>query len=109
MLALFALAALPFLNIAATRFTRRMYPVGLSLQQELADLSGVVEESVAGVRVVKGFGAERLQERNLAVEADDVYDRSIDQARLRAELPAAHRPAARPSASSASSGTAATK
>ena len=60
---LFALAALPFLNIAATRFTRRMYPVGLSLQQELADLSGVVEESVAGVRVVKGFGAERLQER----------------------------------------------
>ena len=34
------------------------------LQQELADLSGVVEESVAGVRVVKGFGAERLQERN---------------------------------------------
>ena len=36
-------------------------PVGLQLQQELADLSGVVEESVAGVRVVKGFGAERLQ------------------------------------------------
>ena len=58
-----------------------MYPVGLSLQQELADLSGVVEESVAGVRVVKGFGAERLQARNLAIEADDVYDRSIDQAR----------------------------
>jgi ATP-binding cassette subfamily B protein len=56
------------------------------LQQELADLSGVVEESVAGVRVVKGFGAERLQERNLAVEADDVYERSIDQARLRANF-----------------------
>ncbi len=85
-LALFALATLPLLNIAATRFTRRMYPVGLSLQQELADLSGVVEESVAGVRVVKGFGAERLQERNLAVEADDVYERSIDQARLRANF-----------------------
>ena len=85
-LALFALATLPLLNIAATRFTRRMYPVGLSLQQELASLSGVVEESVAGVRVVKGFGAERLQARNLAIEADDVYDRSIDQARLRANF-----------------------
>jgi ATP-binding cassette subfamily B protein len=85
-LALFALAALPFLNIAATRFTRRMYPVGLALQQELADLSGVVEESVTGVRVVKGFGAERLQERNLSTEADDVYDRSMDQARLRANF-----------------------
>ena len=86
LLALFALAALPFLNIAAAQFTRRMYPVGLSLQQELADLSGVVEESVSGVRVVKGFGAERLQEQRLASEADDVFDRSIDQARLRANF-----------------------
>ncbi|GIU86433.1 MAG: hypothetical protein KatS3mg009_0948 [Acidimicrobiia bacterium] len=83
-LAFFALAALPFLNIAATRFTRRMHPVGLALQEELAQLSGVVEESVSGIRVVKGFGAEHLQERNLAEEADDVYELSMRQARLRA-------------------------
>ena len=38
-----------------------MFPVGLALQEELSDLSGVVEESVTGIRVVKGFGAERLQ------------------------------------------------
>ena len=83
---MFALATLPLLNIAATRFTRRVFPVSLSLQQELADLSGVVEESVAGVRVVKGFGAERLQERNLATEADDVYSHSLALARLRANF-----------------------
>ena len=64
-LALFALAALPFLNISATRFSHRMFPVGLALQQELSDLSGVVEESVTGIRVVKGFGAERLQRDRL--------------------------------------------
>ena len=84
LLALFALGTLPLLNIAATRFTRRMYPVGLALQEELGDLSGVVEETVTGVRVVKGFGAEQLQVRRLAVEAESVYERSIDQARLRA-------------------------
>lgn len=83
-LAFFALVALPFLNIAATRFTRRMHPVGLALQEELAELSGVVEESVSGIRVVKGFGAEPLQERNLEKEAEDVYERSMQQARLRA-------------------------
>ena len=82
-LALFALGALPFLNIAATRFNRRMYPVGLQLQQELSEVSGVVEESVTGIRVVKGFGAERLQRTRLAGEADGVYDRAMDQARLR--------------------------
>ena len=32
-LAFFALATLPLLNVAATRFTKRMYPVGLQLQQ----------------------------------------------------------------------------
>ena len=82
-LALFALAALPLLNISATRFSHRMFPLGLAQQQALSGLSGVVEESVTGVRVVKGFGAERLQRERLSVEADGVYDYSIKQARLR--------------------------
>ncbi len=86
LLALFALGALPLLNFSATRFNRRMYPVGVELQQELAEVSGVVEESVTGVRVVKGFGAERLQRTRLAVEATGVYDRSMDQARLRSRF-----------------------
>ncbi|HET9729202.1 MAG TPA: ABC transporter ATP-binding protein, partial [Acidimicrobiia bacterium] len=83
-LALFALGALPLLNISATRFQRRMFPVGAQLQQELSEMSGVVEESVTGVRVVKGFGAERLQRARLATEVDSVYDKSMAQARLRA-------------------------
>jgi len=85
-LAFFALVSLPVLNVAATRFTSRMYPIGMALQEELAALSGVVEESVSGVRVVKGFGAERVQEHRLSVEAADVYDRSLEQARLRASF-----------------------
>ena len=63
-----------------------MFPLGLAQQQELSDLSGVVEESVTGVRVVKGFGAERLQRKRLGGEADSVYDYSIKQARLRANF-----------------------
>jgi ATP-binding cassette subfamily B protein len=85
-LAFFALAALPLLNISATRFSHRMFPVGLALQEELSELSGVVEESVTGIRIVKGFGVERLQRTRLAAEADGVYDRSMDQARLRANF-----------------------
>ena len=85
-LAIFALAALPLLNISATRFSHRMFPVGLALQEELSDLSGVVEESVTGIRIVKGFGVERMQRTRLAVEADSVYDRSMDQAKLRANF-----------------------
>ena len=63
-----------------------MFPVGLALQEELSELSGVVEESVTGIRIVKGFGVERLQRARLAAEADSVYDRSMDQAKLRANF-----------------------
>ena len=83
-LALLALGALPFLNVAATRFSHRIAPVNLALQEELADVSGVVEESLSGIRVVKGFGAERQQIRRLEAEADSVLDRSLAAARLRA-------------------------
>jgi ATP-binding cassette subfamily B protein len=83
-LAFFALVSLPLLNIAATRFSRRMYPVGLSLQQRLAEVSNVVEETVSGIRVVKGFGAERRQVESLRGETDAVFDRSIAAANLRA-------------------------
>jgi ATP-binding cassette subfamily B protein len=83
-LALLALGSLPLLNIAATRFSHRIAPVSLGLQQELGDLSGVVEESVAGVRVVKGFGAEKMQEQRLEAEADAVLDRALAAAKLRA-------------------------
>src|SRR4051812_42604069 len=82
-LAALALCALPFVNIAAKRFSSRIHPGVLDLQQELAELSTVVEGSVSGIRVVKGFGAEALQSAKLATEAGDVYDISLRAARIR--------------------------
>ncbi len=89
LLTVLALGSLPFLNLLATRFSRRLHPAVLGIQQESAELAAVVEESVAGVRVVKGFGAEGVQAARLRTEADDVYDRSMEAATVRATfLPA---------------------
>src|SRR5688572_19227777 len=89
LLTLLALGSLPFLNVLATRFSRKLHPAVMGIQQESAELAAVVEETVAGVRVVKGFGAERVQAGRLRVEADDVYGRSMEAARVRATfLPA---------------------
>ena len=85
-LALLALGSLPVLAYFATRFSHRIAPVSLELQQELGDLSGVVEESIAGVRVVKGFGAERRQEARLTTEADSVLDRALVAAKMRSNF-----------------------
>jgi ATP-binding cassette subfamily B protein len=83
-LAAVSLAALPFLAIFATRFSQLVHPVAMGLQERLADVSHVVEESVSGIRVVKGFGAEELQNEHLQVAADGVYERGMALARLRA-------------------------
>lgn len=83
-LAFFALVSLPLLQAAATRFSHKMFPIGSALQDELARYSGSVEESVTGIRVVKGFGAERRQIDRVDRHADAVYERSMDAARLRA-------------------------
>jgi len=84
LLALLALGALPLLNFLATRFSKRLGPVGLEQQQKLGDLSAVVEETVAGIRAVKGFGAEATQVHRLEQETDAVLDRSLAAAKLRA-------------------------
>ncbi len=89
MLALFALAPLPIVNVLASRFSRQIHPVVLAVQQEQAQLATVVEESVSGVRVIKGFGAEQVQARKLKTEADDIWNVSLDAAKIRSKfLPA---------------------
>lgn len=89
MLALVALAPLPFLNVLATRFSRRIHPAVLAVQQEQAQLATVVEESVSGVRVIKGFGAHDVTAKRLRTEADDIRTVSLQAAKVRsAFLPA---------------------
>jgi ATP-binding cassette subfamily B protein len=82
-LALVALAPLPFVNLMANRFSRRIHPAVLQVQAEQAQLATVVEESVSGVRVIKGFGAEAVQARKLQTEADDIRSVSMGAARIR--------------------------
>lgn len=88
-LAVLALVGLPFVNVLAKRFSTRLQGPVMGIQRESAQLASVVEETVSGVRVVKGFGAEPVQADRLRVEADDVYEESMAAARIRAAyLPA---------------------
>jgi ATP-binding cassette, subfamily B, bacterial len=88
-LALVALAPLPLVNVAGRKFSTSIHSAVLQVQAEQAELATVVEESIGGVRVVKGFGAEGVQATRLRKEADDIQGVSIGAARIRAKyLPA---------------------
>jgi ATP-binding cassette subfamily B protein len=89
LLAVVALAPLPFVNWTARRFSQSIHPAVLAVQAEQAQLATVVEETVAGIRVVKGFGAEEVQSARARVEADDIQAASLTAAKVRARyLPA---------------------
>jgi ATP-binding cassette, subfamily B, bacterial len=89
LLAVLALAGLPAVNVLGRRFSERLHPAVMGIQRESAELATVVEETVSGIRVVKGFGAEPVQAAKLEIEADDVLRESVRAARIRATyLPA---------------------
>ena len=83
-LAVLALVSLPFVNVLGRRFAQELHPAVLAVQQEAAQLAAVVEETVSGVRVVKGFGSEPVQAAKLRQEADDVFDESMRSSMIRA-------------------------
>jgi len=80
---------LPFVNISARRFSNRIHPISVAVQAEQAQLANVVEETVSGVRVVKGFGAEQVQFKKLEKEANDIFGEAMKAAKIRSNfLPA---------------------
>jgi len=83
-LAILTLVPLPFVLIVARRFASRIHPASLDLQAGLAELSVLAEETVSGIRVVKGFGAEPVFAERVRDQAGDVYGRAMDVVRVRA-------------------------
>jgi ABC-type multidrug transport system fused ATPase/permease subunit len=83
-LSLVVLALGPPLVYGAVRYNSRLHRIYWQVQQEMGDLATVVEESAAGVRVVKAFGREAEQARRLEGEAGSLLGENLKAARLRA-------------------------
>ena len=74
---------IPALILNANALARRVIQLSFSVQQKLADLAEVVEESVAGIEVVKAYGQERREELRLKAAAVAIYEDTIQIARYR--------------------------
>ncbi len=58
-LALVSLLFIPFMALAISRISKRIRIIAGQVQARLADVTTVIEETVAGVRIIKSFSAER--------------------------------------------------
>ncbi|MBV9953142.1 MAG: ABC transporter ATP-binding protein, partial [Acidimicrobiia bacterium] len=73
LLTVVALVAVPALLIVMIRLRLRVFPASWDAQQRAGEVADVVEETVSGVRVVKGFGQERRMVEDLSDSAEDLF------------------------------------
>jgi ATP-binding cassette subfamily B protein len=81
-LALILLLPLPLLSIATWRYTGPYSERTKRLQEELGRASTLVEETISGVRVVKGLGAGQALLSRFRPLSDRIVQRGLDIARL---------------------------
>jgi ATP-binding cassette subfamily B protein len=65
-LSLVALSPLPFVFLTGLRMRKLMFPISWIVQERQAGVATIVEENVAGARVVKSFAAEQEQVDSMA-------------------------------------------
>ncbi len=79
-LALLILAPLPILVVGFWRYARRYSTRTKLFQEELGHTSSLVEETVAGIRVVKGLGASAALSNRFLDASERVRRRALDVA-----------------------------
>lgn len=83
-LAILSMAAIPLLAHRAYEFGRRMRPLSLAIQQQLAILTSRLEQNLRGARVVKAFAQEEAEIARFDHDNQRWFDLSADTARLQA-------------------------
>ncbi|WP_346056373.1 MULTISPECIES: ABC transporter ATP-binding protein [Amycolatopsis] len=84
LLTVIALVVVPAVAFVAARSRKRLFPATWSAQQRAADVAQHVEETVTGVRVVKGFGQEAREVSRLERAAKRLFAERLRAARLSA-------------------------
>ena len=88
-LTLVALVMIPVLLVIALGLRSTVFPASWDAQQRAAEVAGVVDEAVTGVRVVKGFGQEDRELHHLADAGGGLYRSRVRLIRLQARYTSA--------------------
>lgn len=83
-LALIGIAVTPVLVAVAYRYSAISHPVLRDVQQRLADVATVAEESIVGVHVVKAFAQEEATTTAFEARSQAVFEQTVRANRQRA-------------------------
>jgi ATP-binding cassette subfamily B protein len=75
--------SLPLTFIVGLAMRKQIFPVSWLIQARLADVAGLVEENIEGVRVVKSFANEQQELEKLARSAEKLHWAYVKNANIR--------------------------
>jgi ATP-binding cassette, subfamily B, multidrug efflux pump len=81
-LTLLAIIPLPIMSITISHFGKKMHKLFGRVQGSFAAMSGAVQESISGIRVVKAFGQEEPEIRKVDEFSLEYVKQNISMARL---------------------------
>jgi ATP-binding cassette subfamily B protein len=81
-LTLVSLALMPVVSIAVKRFGALIHVRFEGIQAKLSDISALVQENVAGARVVKAYTQETAERGRFDAENEEYLRRNVDLARI---------------------------
>jgi len=87
-LALLMVIPYPLFIVVSRIIGARLFRRSLAAQQSLASMSNLVQESIAGIGVVKAYAMERDQAERFAVANDHLRERQLGLVRTSAAMPA---------------------
>ncbi len=78
LLALTAFAAAPVLALVSFRFRGRVKSLARAQRAKQGELAALAQESIASVRAVKAFGAERFEEDRLRARSEELWELELE-------------------------------
>jgi ATP-binding cassette subfamily B protein len=84
LLSLVAVAVAPALWLIATASRKKLFPASWQAQQVVGEVAGIVDESIGGVRVVKGFGQEEQEMERMEDASRALFGSRLRMVRLTA-------------------------
>jgi ATP-binding cassette subfamily B multidrug efflux pump len=75
-LTLYALMPLPIVSVVVKWFGSAIYKRSEKIQEQLADLSAIVQEALAGIRVVRAYRREHIEIERFRVANEEYVSRS---------------------------------
>jgi ATP-binding cassette subfamily B protein len=84
LLSLVAVAVAPALWLISTSSRTKLFPASWHAQQVVGEVAGIVDETVGGVRVVKGFGQEEQEMGRMEAASEELFGSRLRMIRFTA-------------------------